>query len=41
MTITDTIWTAVVMLLGTEDVDYLVFERELDEWKRLSWLRRN
>lgn len=41
MTLIDTILTAVVMLLGTEDVDYVILERELDEWKIISWLRRN
>jgi len=41
MTLTETIFTAVVMLLGTEDKDYLIFERELDEWKLVGYLRRN
>jgi len=41
MNIVDTVLTAVVMLLGTEDVDYLIFERDLDEWKEVGWLRRN
>ena len=41
MTITETILTAVVMLLGTEDVDYVILERELNEWKRISEIRRN
>lgn len=41
MTIVDTILTGLVMLRGTEGVDYLIFERELDEWKRMGWLWRN
>ena len=41
MTLIETILIAVVMLLGTEGVDYLIFERELDEWKRMGWLWRN
>ena len=41
MTVIDTILTGIVMLLGTEDIDYLIFERDLDEWKRVGWLRRN
>jgi hypothetical protein len=41
MTITDTILTGIVMLLGTEGKDYLIFERDLDEWKLVGYLRRN
>lgn len=41
MTIIDTVLIALVMLLGTEDVDYLILEKDLDEWKMVSRLRRN
>ena len=41
MTLTDTILTGMVMLLGTEGVHYVIFERDLDEWKSVGWLRRN
>jgi len=41
MNTTDTILTAIVMLLGTEDEDYLIFERDSEEWKVVSWLHRN
>jgi len=41
MTLIDTILTAVVMLLGIEGKHYLIFERDLDEWKIVGWLRRN
>jgi len=41
MTIVDTVLTALVMLLGTEDEDYLILERDLDEWRIVGWLRRN
>jgi len=41
MTIVDTVLTALVMLLGTEDEDYLIFEKDLDEWRIVGWLRRN
>jgi len=33
--------TLLVSLLGKEDKDYIVFERDLDEWKIVGWLRRN
>ena len=41
MTLADTILTAVVMLLGKEGKHYIIFERDLDEWKLVGWLRRN
>ena len=41
MTIVDTILTGLVMLLGTEDIDYLIFERDQEEWQIVSWLHRN
>lgn len=41
MTAVDTILTALVMLLGTEDIDYLIFERDMEEWQEVSWLHRN
>jgi hypothetical protein len=41
MNVVDTVLTAIVMLLGTEGKDYLIFERELDEWKLVGYLRRN
>lgn len=41
MTLLDTVLTGIVMLLGTEGINYLIFERELDEWKMMGWLRRN
>jgi len=41
MTVVDTILIALTMLLGTEDVDYVIFERDLDEWKIVGYLRRN
>ena len=41
MGVVETILTALVTLLGTEDVDYLIFERDLEEWQLVSWLHRN
>ena len=41
MTGTETTLTCLVMLLGTEGVHYVVFERDLDEWKIVGWLNRN
>jgi len=41
MNLVDTILTGLVMLLGDEDVHYVVFERDLDEWKIVGDLRRN
>jgi len=41
MGVVDTILTGLVVLLGTEDVDYLIFERDLEEWQLVSWLHRN
>jgi len=41
MTIVDTILIALVMLKGTEGVDYVMLERDLDEWEIVGWLRRN
>ena len=41
MTTINIILTALVMLLGTEGVDYLIFERDIEEWELVSWLHRN
>lgn len=41
MTLIDTILTALVMLKGTEDIDYVILERDLDEWKIVGDLRKN
>ena len=41
MNFIDTYFTGVVMLFGTEGEHYVVFERDLDEWKIVGWLRRN
>jgi hypothetical protein len=41
MTIVDMILAALVMLLGTEDKDYLIFERDADEWSIVAWVHRN
>ena len=41
MTLTDAILTGLVMLLGEEDVDYLMLERDMDGWERFGWLNRN
>jgi len=41
MTLIDTILIALVMLKGIEGIDYVIFERDLDEWKNVGWLRRN
>jgi len=41
MTIIDTILTGLIVLLGTEDEDYLIFERDIDEWSILAWIHRN
>jgi len=41
MGVVETILTALVTLLGTEDVDYLIFERDLEEWQLVSWIHRN
>lgn len=41
LSVADTVLVTLVMLLGTEGIDYLIFERDLDEWKIVSWLRRN
>ena len=41
MTLVDTILIALVMLRGTEGVHYVIFERDLDEWKVVGDQRRN
>ena len=41
MTLIDTILTGLIVLLGTEDIDYLIFERDTEEWEVVSWLHRN
>ena len=41
MNLIDTYFTGLVMLLGTEGVHYLILERDLDEWRRVGYLRRN
>lgn len=41
MTIVETVLIALVMLKGTEDIDYVILERDLDEWKIVGDLRRN
>ena len=41
MTLIDTILTGLIVLLGTEDIDYLIFERDPEEWEVVSWLHRN
>lgn len=41
MNLVDTILIGFVMLLGTEDVDYLVLDRDLDEWAIVGYLHRN
>jgi len=41
MTLIDTILTGLVVLLGTEDIDYVILERDLDEWKIVGDLRKN
>ena len=41
MTLVDTILLGLVMLLGEEGKDYIVLERELEEWLIVGYLRRN
>ena len=41
MNLVDTVLTGLVMLLGTEGVHYVILERDLDEWERVGYLRRN
>ena len=41
MTLVDTILFGLVMLLGEEGKHYVIFERDLDEWTIVCWLRRN
>ena len=41
MNLDDTILIALVMLKGTEDIDYVILERDLDEWKIVGDLRKN
>ena len=41
MTLIDTILTGLIVLLGTEGIDYLIFERVTEEWEVVFWLRRN
>lgn len=41
MTLTETILTGMVMLLGKEDVHYLILEKDLDEWNLVGWIHRN
>ena len=41
MTLVDTILTGIVMLLGTKGVHYVYFERNMDEWMIVGYLRRN
>jgi len=38
MTLTDTI---LLGLLGEEGKHYVIFERDIDEWKIVGYLRRN
>ena len=41
MTLTDTILLGLVMLLGEEGKHYVIFERDIDEWSLVGYLRRN
>jgi len=41
MNLVDTILIGLITLIGTEDIDYLIFERNPEEWKLVSWLHRN
>jgi hypothetical protein len=29
------------ILIGTEGEDYLMFERDIEEWQLVSWVHRN
>jgi len=41
MTLVGMILSGVVVLLGAQGKDYTIFERDMDEWKIVGWLRRN
>ena len=43
LSVADTIWIALVMLLGTEGVDYYFYGdgRGDEEWRALAWLHKN
>ena len=41
MSALDVILTGLVMLLGSEGEEYVVFERDGDEWELVSWVHRN
>jgi len=41
MTSFDTIFIALIMLLGIEGKHYLIFERDIDEWSVLARMHRN
>jgi len=43
LSVADTILIALVMLLGTEDVDYYFYGdgRGDEEWQALDWVHRN
>ncbi|MBA7638323.1 hypothetical protein ES703_45977 [subsurface metagenome] len=35
------IFTAMCLLLGTEDTDFIFYETDLDWWQLRLWTRRN
>ena len=41
MNIVDTVLTALVMLRGIEGEDYIIEDKNLDEWRVVGYLRRN
>jgi hypothetical protein len=41
MTTADTILIAIIMLLGEENVDYIVHKRSAEEWHLVKWIHRN
>ena len=41
MNLVNYVFVALTMLIGTEGVEYILLERDIDEWQIVSWLRRN
>ncbi|MBA7532624.1 hypothetical protein ES705_24850 [subsurface metagenome] len=40
-TLQDLIFSAICMLLGTEHIDFIFYETDLDWWQLRLWTRRN
>lgn len=40
-TLEEIIYLGVIVLLGEQDVDWILHERDIESWQLISWLRRN